>query len=155
VTEGERAKNLALKLLARRDHSEAELVRKLEERGLAGTGVAELLATLRAQGYLDDRRFALRWAELAVAGGRGFGPRLRFELSRRGIPGEIIVEVLERIAATHDEEETLSALMASKFPRFDPERADPREKLRVFRYLQRRGFSPSAIHMLFRNGHEG
>lgn len=151
MEEAEKAFARALGFLARRDHSEAELVRKLREKGMPAADIVVVVQRLKDLRYLDDRRFAEQWAESAVNSGRGYGPRLRQELSRRGVAKDIITEVLAGIAAEHDEIETLAALMARKFTGFDPMSASDREKRRVFNYLQRRGFSLPAIWEFFHN----
>jgi len=147
---GKRALACALRILTRRDCSTAELARKLRDRGIADPLVGEVVARLQGAGYLDDRRFARAWAESAVENGRGYGPRLRLELARRGVPAEIVAEVLAVVAVEHDEEATLAALLARKFAGFKPAAASDREKRRVLHYLQRRGFSSSAIFQAFR-----
>ncbi len=151
MEEAEKAFTRALGFLARRDHSEAELVRKLREKGMSAGVIVVVVQRLKDLRYLDDRRFAEQWAESAVKSGRGYGPRLRQELSRRGIARDVIAEVLAGIAAEHDETETLTALMARKFTGFDPMTASDREKRRVVNFLQRRGFSLSVIWELFHN----
>jgi regulatory protein len=150
VEEGKGALAYALRALARRDHSEAELARKLRDRGVAAALAEDVIARLREAGYLDDRRFARQWAEAAVRGGRGYGPRLRQELSRRGVPDEVVAETLAAVTGEYGELETLTALLATKFAGFDPAAAPDREKRRVVHYLQRRGFSVAAIFQVFR-----
>lgn len=150
MEEAEKAYSCAVRALARRDHSVAELERKLRDRGVAAGIIAEAMARLKKAGYLDDRRFAERWAESAVRNGRGYGPRLHMELARRGVPREIIADVVTRISASFNEEETLAALLARKFAGFDPQAASDRDKRRVIAYLQRRGFSTAAIFRFFR-----
>lgn len=145
----EKAFAYAANLLARRDRTVAELERRLVDKGFPAGVVAAVVARLTKSGYLDDRRFAERWAESAVANGRGYGPRLRLELSRRGIPREIVAEVVAGISASHDEQETLAALVERKFPGFDPKSASDRDLRRVVGYMQRRGFSTAAIFHLF------
>lgn len=140
----------ALRTLTRRDHSEAELRRKLQDKGFAGGEVEAAIGKLKALGYLDDRRFAGQWAESAIRNGRGFGPRIRLELRRRGVSDSIIADVFARLAEDYGEEETLAALLARKFAGFNPNSADDREKRRVIGYLQRRGFSIAAILNVFR-----
>jgi regulatory protein len=142
---------LALNLLSRRDHSEAELRRKLSPKGFSAEALDEALTRLRSAGYLDDRRFARGFAEAAIRNGRGYGFRLRLELARRGIPDEIIEDTLAALGAEYDEITTLSELMARKFEGFDPQRADERQKRRVISYFQRRGFSLAAILRVFRD----
>ena len=148
--ESDNAVASALRLLARRDHSVSELERKLRTKAVSDVVVANVIVKLRQAGYLDDRRFAERWAESAVRNGRAYGPRLRLELARRGVDPGIIAEVVAGIASTSGEEEALSVLLAKKFAGLDPLCATEREKRRVIAYLQRRGFSIAAILRSFR-----
>jgi regulatory protein len=155
MEEAEKALACAMRALARRDHSVAELERKLRSKDISAGVTAEIIARLAHAGYLDDRRFAQRWAEAAVRNGRGYGPRLRLELLRRGVSRELAAEVVTDLAGAYGEEETLAALVAGKFARFDPLVASDREKNRVIAYLQRRGFSLGAILRLFRGLDDG
>lgn len=154
MEESEKAFACAVRALARRDHSVAELERKLRDRGVVAGIITEVMARLKKAGYLDDRRFAERWAESAVRNGRGYGPRLQLELARRGVPRDIIADVVSGISASFDEEETLAALVARKFAGFDPQSASDRDKRRVVAYLQRRGFSIAAIFSFLRTGND-
>jgi regulatory protein len=145
VDEGKRALASALRILARRDMSSAELCHRLTVRGFPETLAGETVSRLRDAGYLDDRRFARQWAESAIRNGRGYGLRLRLELARHRVPEEIAAEVLVALAAEYDETETLENLLARKFAGFNHSSATDREKRRVVLYLQRRGFSIAAI----------
>jgi regulatory protein len=145
-----RAFDSALRALARRDHSIAELERKLRERNISETAAAAVVARLVESGYLDDRRFAERWADAAVRNGRGYGVRLRQDLARRGVNREIIEEVLAGITTTYGEDAALAALAERRFAGFVPGAATDREKHRVVAYLQRRGFPLAAIFRYFR-----
>ncbi|HEX8960578.1 MAG TPA: regulatory protein RecX [Geobacteraceae bacterium] len=151
MEEAEKAIAFAMRALARRDHSVAELSAKLRDKGLSAGVTAEVIARLVQSGYLDDRRFAERWAESAVRNGRGYGPRLRLELTRRGVSREIIADVLAGIAESYSEGDTLAELAARKFAGFDARSATDRDKRRVIAYLQRRGFSTAAIFDYFGN----
>jgi regulatory protein len=145
----EKAFAYAVNLLARRDRSVVELERKLMGKDFPAGVIAVVVARLEKSGYLDDRRFAERWAESAVANGRGYGSRLRLELARKGVSREIVAEVIAGISASYDEGETLLALVARKFAGFDPKSASDRDMRRVVGYLQRRGFSTAAIFRVF------
>ncbi len=151
MDETRKAYAYALKILTGRDHSEAEVRRKMAGKGISAKAAEDTIESLKRCGYLDDRKFARRWAESAVMNGKGYGPRLRFELSRRGIDEETAAEVAEQIRAEFDEAETIKALIAKKFAAFTPREADDRLKRRVTGFLQRRGFSISAILQVFRN----
>jgi regulatory protein len=146
-----RALDCAFRALARRDHSIAELERKLRERKISEPAAAAVIARLEESGYLDDRRFAERWAEAAVRNGRGYGVRLRQDLSRRGVSREIIEEVLAGIASTCGEADALATLAERRFAGFVPAAASDRERRRVVGYLQRRGFTLATILRYFRS----
>ena len=144
----------ALRVLTRRDHSEEELRRKLRAKGYPDKDIDEVVARLTRLGYLDDSRFARTWAESAIRNGRGYGPRLRLELTRRGISAENMIEVLEELGEAYDESETLAALLERKFAGFMPGSATEKEKRRVIGYLQRRGFSLGVIFNHIRNAQD-
>jgi regulatory protein len=151
MEEAQRAYVFALRALGRRDHSEAELRRKMIYRGISAGVVDDIIDKLKQSGYLDDRKFALRWAESAVRNGKGYGFRLRYELSRRGIAEDVASEVAERMMAEYDEGEAVKDLVARKFADFAAQSADDRQKRRIMGYLQRRGFSLTAILQVFRD----
>ena len=154
MEESQRAYVHALKTLTRRDHSEAELRRKLAEKDIPAPVIDATIVRLKESGYLDDRRFAWHWAESAIRNGRGYGYRLRFKLSRRGVADALAAEVTAQLSSEYDEPGTINSLVAKKFPDFSPSSADERQKSRITGYLQRRGFSLSAILNILR-GVEG
>jgi len=141
----ERAFQDALKLLAARDYTTAKMREKLARRGLDEAAVTAAVARLEGEGWLNDRRFAERFAETAMAGGRFFGPRLRLEMRRRGVPAGLIDEVLGRLHREHDEQDDLRSVMERRFPGFSFSAANDREKRRVIAFLQRRGFGLGTI----------
>jgi regulatory protein len=84
------ARQRALRRLARRDHSEAELRRVLLRAGFAAPVVAATMERLRAEKYLDDQGFAARFATSRVAH-HGLGRnRIRQALRARGVSRAII-----------------------------------------------------------------
>jgi regulatory protein len=141
----ERAFQEALTLLAARDYTTVKMREKLARRGLDEAAVAAAVVRLESEGWLSDRRFAERFAETAVSGGRFFGPRLRLEMRRRGVPAGLIDEVLGRIRQEHDEQDDLRSVMERRFSGFSFSAASDRERRRVIAFLQRRGFGFGAI----------
>ncbi|MCM0081256.1 recombination regulator RecX [Geomonas sp. Red32] len=135
----------ALRMLTLRDHSEAELSRKLREKGFEEQMVVDTVARLKELRYLDDARFAHQFAAAAVRNGRGYGVRLKMELARRGVSPAIVSEVMDEIEAEHGEQELIAEMMERRFASFDPESATEKERRRIIGYLQRKGFSLSAI----------
>lgn len=146
-----RALGIALAMLSRRDHSETEVRRRLSAKGFPDEVVDRVLARLVEAGYLDDRRFARVFAESAIRNGRGYGYRLRYDLSRRGVDEAIITDALGELGAEYDELAVLHGLMAKRFADFDPLTVDGRRKRRVMAYFQRRGFSLAAISQVMRD----
>lgn len=141
----ERAYLYALRLLTARDYTVARLQEKLRDRGLADPDVEAALGRMVTEGWVDDRRFAERFAESALASGRYYGPRLRQEMRRRGLPPELVSEVLGRVLRERDETEEVCAIVERRFSGFSFSSASDREKRRAVGFLQRRGFSLSAI----------
>ena len=134
-----------LRVLTLRDHSEGELRRKLSGKGYAEQEIEESILRVKDLGYLDDLRFARSFASSALRNGKGFGPRLKLELSRRGVAGSIVNQVLEELAGEYSERELLAQLIERRYPGFDAATASDKEKRRVVGYLQRKGFSLAAI----------
>jgi regulatory protein len=145
----------ALHLLSSRDYSEADLRRKLVARDFTPDAISMAIERLAGQGFVDDGRFAARWAESALRSGRGYGPRLLMELQRRGISRETAIEAVAALAQEHGEREVLATIVSRRFPQFDPQSATPKERQRLYAYLQRRGFRISVIASFFHNDIHG
>ena len=131
----------AVGLLARREHSRAELARKLAARDYPRALIDETLDRLEEQGLLSAQRFTERYIESRAA--RGIGPeRLRAELAERGIPAGDAARALE--ALEHDWRD---AARQARVKRFGPEPpATFEERARQMRFLQGRGYSHAQIN---------
>ena len=141
-----RARNSAMRLLARREHSRAELRGKLVGRGFENDSVEELLQGLEDQDLLSDERFAM--SLVASRAETGYGPnRIGLELRNRGVSEELAREALAK--AEVDWEERVTDQVARKFGS-DPAQTFP-EWARRARYLERRGFGQDAIRLAIRN----
>jgi regulatory protein len=145
----------ALDYLARRDRSGAELRRLLSRCGFPEQSVSAALERLVSQGLLDDGRFASRWVDSALRSGRGVGAKLLADLQQRGIPREAARQAVDAAEAEHPADRVLAEIMQRRFASFDHESASPREKQRVYGYLQRRGFSFSDVIRYFRDQEMG
>ena len=141
-----RARNSAMRLLARREHSRAELRGKLVGRGFVNDSVEELLQGLEDQDLLSDERFAM--SLIASRAETGYGPnRIGLELRNRGVSEELARETL--VKAEVDWEERVTDQVARKFGS-DPAQTFP-EWARRARYLERRGFGQDAIRLAIGN----
>jgi regulatory protein len=141
----ERAYVCALRLLTARDYTELRLREKLKIRDYEDADIDTALVRMKSEGWVNDRRYAERFSESALASGRYFGLRLRQELRRRGIPQDIICEVLCRVLEDHDEADEIRSILGRRFSTFSFSTANDKEKRRAVGFLQRRGFGLSAI----------
>lgn len=123
----------AMRFLARREHSRAELQRKLSAVAEEGDDVEALLDELASKGWLSDTRFA----ELAVRSrARRFGPlKVAHQLRAKGV-GEETIAIAFASAGT-DGAANLERVWRSHFSAAP---ADQRERGRQVRFLQGRGF---------------
>ena len=140
----------AVRLLARRARTEAELQRALasfpaEERAAA-------LARVRELGYMDDRETARQRARAAVS--RGEAPRLMLRrLSAQGI-GEADAKAAVAEAGEGAGEEALAARALARKLRGRQVR-DERERRRLFRALVAKGHRARAVAKLLGLDWEG
>ena len=130
----------AVRLLARREHSRAELVRKLDERGAPGELVEQVLDSLAVRHLQSDARYAE--ALVSSRAGRGQGPvRIRRELAERGVAAATIDAALDEAG-----QDWFALARATRRRRFggDPP-AEWNERVRQSRFLEYRGFSSEQI----------
>lgn len=125
-------------LIARRDHSVAELRRKLHGRG-HDTGDADAaIDALTAAGLLDDERYARAWVT-ARTGRKAEGRRrLVAELVTRGVPGPLA----ETVVTEELPDAAERALLRSSAEAL---RAAGHDRLAVARRLLARGFPEGAV----------
>jgi regulatory protein len=133
----------ALRLLARREHSRAELRRKLALHAEEGVDLEALLDDFTKRGWLSEERFV----EQAVrAQARKFGPRkIAHYLREKGIDEADMAQALAQASAGEAE-----ALEAAWRARFGAPPADAAGKARQIRFLQGRGFTLGSIMNLLR-----
>lgn len=104
----------ALRALARRAYSVAEIRRRLERKFGEGAPVEEALARLRELRYLDDARFAEQQASSLVRN-RAFGRRrIRQELKSRLVDYRHIEPALEQAFEETDERQLLEQALDRK-----------------------------------------
>jgi regulatory protein len=134
----------ALRHLMRREHSRAELERKLAPHAESAQALQALLDQLASKKQLSDERFA---QERARALSRKYGAaRIRHDLRSKGIAGDIVDSI-----CTEGELERAKTILARKYR--DP--ASSREEwARRARFLQGRGFSMDVISRLIRGNEE-
>lgn len=135
-------RRLAMDLLARREHSSAELRDKLLKRGADPDLIAPVLAQLAAEGLLSEARYLeVLIRKRAQA---GYGPlRIREELAQQGLKGSEVTTALQAF----DWAERLNAVWQRKFAGQRPETLS--ERARQTRFLVYRGFPADLIRRLW------
>ncbi len=144
-SKGQSIRKKAMDLLARREHSEQELWRKLILRDYDTNDIDETLRELKIDGLQSDHRFAESYVNHRV--NTGIGPvKIRFELRQKGINDDLANEFLEPL---YDRWETLMQQQrVKKFGEIIP--ADYNARMKQARFLQNRGFAAESVMRLFR-----
>lgn len=135
-----RARLKAMHLLEAMDRTESQLRRKLEELRYPEEIVTDALGYVKGFHYIDDLRYAVRYLEFRREG-RSMR-QLMTELYQKGIPRELIEQAAAQVEPP-DEEQQVRALLLKKH--YDAATADRKETERMYRFLARRGYSPSVI----------
>ncbi len=126
----------ALRLLARREHSRQELLRKL---GPADPdALTALLDDLQARGWLSEQRVADQLLQAAT--GRFGARKVMQQLAQKGVSQDVMAQARKRVR-----EDELDNARAVWLKRFGKAPASLRERARQARFLEQRGFEPDVI----------
>lgn len=138
--------DVAVVLLARREHSVRQLTHKLSKRGFDEEAIREALDTCQRLNLQSDARFAEGTCRSRIA--RGYGPFLiRQLLEQEGLAVEIIEQVFDELEHEVDWVAEASLVWAKKFRMSDDGSDVARQKQRQF--LRYRGFSDATVRALF------
>jgi regulatory protein len=139
VTDVERlqhALDVAYRYLGRRDRTVAEMRRHLEARGVEPATVDEAVEDLGRQGYLDDARYAQRFAEDRRTIDAWGAERIERRLLAVGVAPELVEAALKE----RDGAEELEAAVAVLRRRLQAAPADDRARDRALGMLVRKGY---------------
>lgn len=146
-----RALELAYRFIDRRERTEAEVRRRLEQAELPVDDVEAAVAELIELGYLNDARFARLFAQdKRQLEGWGAG-RITRTLIERGLDRELVTEALGPGASAGADEDAdeggelrrALAVLQRRFP--DPPR-EARERERALGVLYRKGYDSEVAH---------
>jgi regulatory protein len=130
----------ALRYLVRREHSRAELARKLAPHAASPADLDAILDQLLSRKQLSDERFA---EERARSLSRKYGAaKIRQDLKARGVSDQIV----DRISA-EGELDRAKAILARKYRAPSTSREESAKRAR---FLQGRGFSYDVIRAVLR-----
>ena len=137
-------KGRALRLLGQREHSRAELERKLAQYEELPGSLAEALDELTAKGFISEERVVQ--SVLHQRAPRMGAARLRQELQHKGIGADAIAGALEQLQSTE-----LERARAVWQRRFGVPPADAKERARQGRFLLARGFAGAVVGRVLRD----
>jgi len=132
----------AVRLLARRDHSERQMREKLRRKAFTPEQIGETISALKDKGYLNDSKLGLQALEKLI-GERRYG--------LRGITGKLrqigLSQMSENLVRQHyseeDEWETAQRILSKHFAV-----QDAASFPRMMRILTNRGFSSAIINKI-------
>lgn len=136
----------ATDLLARREHSETEISRKLARKGFADEIIQQVIHALTQEKLLSNERFIENY--IYYRRGKGFGPlRIQAELIERGIGKELIDHHLKITdnAWFADIREAWRKRFKNKMPQ------DYKTRAQQMRFLYSRGFTSGQIESIFKD----
>jgi regulatory protein len=138
----------ALKLLARREHSRAELARKLSVHAENPADVERVLDDFERRGWLSERRVV---EQLVHARRSRYGARrIERDLREKGVSGEAVAAALADLKG--GELEAARGVWRRKFGGRQPR--GPANRARQVRFLQGRGFDLEMILKVIKGGDE-
>ena len=139
-------KSRALRLLSTREHSRAELERKLQSHEVEPGSLAQALDALQARGFISDQR-VIESVVHRRANSLG-AMRVRQELQAKGLDREAVTQAVASLQAT--ELERARGVWQKKFGQVAP---DPSTRARQMRFLAARGFGADVIRRIVSDPH--
>lgn len=131
-------KGRALRYLAAREHSRAELTRKLLPHAESPEQLQQILDDLQAKDFINEQRVA---ESVANRRGARFGAaRIANELRTKGLDAETIAQAVQHLKGT--ELERAREVWVKKF---DQAAQTPAERAKQMRFLAARGFGGEVI----------
>lgn len=145
AVDGLSLKGRALRYLAAREHSRAQLARKLKPHASSAEALEALLDALQAKDLLSEVRLA---QAVVRRGAAKFGDaRLHSSLRAQGLGDEPV-----RLAMGELEEDEFSRAHRIWLKKFGQTTRDPAAQAKQMRFLAARGFSQETIYRVLRGG---
>lgn len=138
-------KGRALRLLSQREHSRAELERKLAKYEEEPGTLALALDELAAKDFISEARVVA--SVLHQRASRMGAARVRQELQAKGIGDEAVAQAIDQLKDTE-----LERAREVWRKRFDALPGDATERARQMRFLLARGFSGAVASRVLRGG---
>jgi regulatory protein len=137
-------KESCLRLLARREHSQKELLNKLLLKGFDKDDILPVIEELAEQGWQSDSRYAESYTRHRIL--KGYGPLfIAYELRKNGVDAVDLEDIVQKSAGSWMD--LLEQVYTKKYGH-DP-LMDRNEWAKRSRFLMQRGFSGTMINALF------
>ena len=134
---------VALRMLARRELSEAQVRQRLARRQHPPEDIDAAVSRLRAEGSLDDGRTAGAIARHETAVRRRGRRRVIRQIQAAGITPDLARQAADEVFADLDADALLASALDSRLRGRSV--ADEREHRRLYRYLVGQGFEPDRV----------
>jgi len=139
----DQALGTAYRFIAKRDRTISEVQARLAKDGVDEATIEAAIAELTALNYLDDTRYARRFAEDRRNLDAWGDERIERRLRELGIERETVVDALSSRREGRSELDTALQLLRRRFPR-PPQ--TPRERNRALGMLARKGYDSELAH---------
>jgi regulatory protein len=134
----------ALKLLARREVSEAQVRQRLVRRRFELDAIEDAIARLKDERAIDDTRVAETIARTQMAIKKRGKLRVRQQIESAGVGSTTAQRVVDRLFDEVDDEDLFEAALARRLGQGEAI-ADERQFARLSRYLVAQGFDPELV----------
>lgn len=139
-SEYRRARKRATYLLGDKDYCSGELYEKLKK-NYSDETCEKVISDMIEFGYLDDERYAHKYAEYLIRKKKHGVYKVRFEMKKKGISKELTDSVL----AEYESEDYADELCELIRKKYSDKLSEPESLKKVMNALARRGYSFSEI----------
>ena len=144
----------ALKMLGRRELSEAQIRQRLARREHDPGDIDAAVARLIEERAIDDARVAAAIARTETGIRKRGKLRVRRKIESAGISPAIAKRALEDVFGDLDDDALIESALGKRLRR-GAAIADEREFNRLYRYLVGQGFEPHRVLALLKRNHKG
>ncbi len=141
------AKEKALLFLSARDHSKKEIEIKLKKKNFSEKIIRIAINYLSEKKYLDDRKFAEKYFLHAIENTKKSRNKIRFDLLKKGIKGELIEYVFKKYSSEENELKKAMDLVLKKKKQLESgKKFNEKEiKTKIMAHLAYKGFEYDII----------
>ncbi|MDR1810804.1 MAG: RecX family transcriptional regulator [Prevotella sp.] len=126
------------------ERCEYDVRKKLLAWKLEDAAINRIIAILRAERFLDDKRYVLSFVRDKMRFNKWGQQKIRFELKKKRIPDNLIQAAFDELSDDDCFEESLMGLLQTKLKTVKATN-DCERKMKLFRFAAGRGFRPDLI----------